>query len=208
MRITCHYGDYSEMGYIYLKPPKEEFDTNKKNRNEITKHVDTNQLNIPYITDNKIASYLDQMTVAVNTFKFDHEQGYDTEYGNDMDERGYIIGIELNLNHQRFINLIKNQAFIVIKTNWREREYHLITFDCAAEVFNTENVIYKLSDEEDAFVIVRLVEPEKLGYQYTDSKDRHPIALFKALITARDDIYPLEYLLKPDFFLQRDTILK
>jgi hypothetical protein len=145
------------------------------------------------------------MAVAANTFKVDHENGYNTEYGNDMDERGYITGIELNLNHERFIELIKNGAFKVIKTDWRDREYHLITFDITDEVFKTENVIYKLTDEGDAFVIVQLVEPEKLGYQYTDSKDRHPIALFKALISARDDIYPLEYLLRAEFFLQRDN---
>jgi hypothetical protein len=208
VRITCHYSDHSDMGYIYLKPPKEEFDANKKSKNEITKHVDSDQLNIPYVTDKNIASYLNHMAVAANTFKVDHENGYDTEYGNDMDERGYITGIELNLYHERFIELIKNEAFKVIKTDWRGREYHLITFDSAEEVFNTENVIYKLTDEEDAFVIVQLVEPEKLGYQYADSKDRHPIALFKALISAREDIYPLEYLLRAEFFLQKDNTLK
>jgi hypothetical protein len=201
VRITC----YDGMGYIYLKPPKGgKYESSK---NEITNHFKLDQLNIPYVTETKIASYLDQMTVATNTFKIDHENGYDTEYGNDMDERGYITGIELNLYHERFIELIKNEAFKVIKTDWRDREYHLITFDCADEVFKTENVIYKLTDQEDAFVIIQLVEPEKLAYQYTDSKERHPIALFKALISARDDIYPLEYLLRAEFILQRDNTL-
>jgi hypothetical protein len=82
----------------------------------------------------------------------------------------------------------------------------LITFDYADDVFKPENVIYKLTDVEDAFVIVQLVEPEKLGYQYTDENDqKRPVALFKAIISARDDIYPLEYLMKPDFILRRDT---
>lgn len=92
MRITCHYGDQSDMGYIYLKPPKEELNANKKSKNEITKHVSFDQLNIPYVTDKNIAYYLDQKNVATNIFKFDHENGYDTEYGNDRDEEGYIIG--------------------------------------------------------------------------------------------------------------------
>ncbi|CAM4341922.1 hypothetical protein L1N85_21815 [Paenibacillus alkaliterrae] len=59
-------------------------------------------------------------------------------------------------------------------------------------------------DEEDAFVVIQLEEPEKLGYTYTNIDDKHPIALFKALISARDDIYPLEYLLKPQFLLRKD----
>ncbi|QGQ97571.1 hypothetical protein EHS13_23110 [Paenibacillus psychroresistens] len=204
MRITCYYSEYSDMGYIYLKPPKIQYDEYKLSKNEITKYVDSDQLNIPYITDLEIASYLDKMTFAVNTFKADHEERYDTEYGNDMDEQGYIIGIELNLNHERFIELIKNEAFKLIKTVWRNNQYHLITFDHLENVFKQGNIIYKLTDQEDAFVIVQLVEPEKLGYQYSDSKDRHPIALFKALISARDDIYPPEYLCKEEFFLQRD----
>lgn len=54
-----------------------------------------------------------------------------------------------------------------------------------------ENVIYKLTNEEDTFVIVQLVEPGKLGFHYTDEQGRkHLIALFKGLISARDDIYP------------------
>ncbi|WP_155702675.1 hypothetical protein [Paenibacillus psychroresistens] len=187
-----------------MKPPKIQYDEYKLSKNEITKYVDSDQLNIPYITDLEIASYLDKMTFAVNTFKADHEERYDTEYGNDMDEQGYIIGIELNLNHERFIELIKNEAFKLIKTVWRNNQYHLITFDHLENVFKQGNIIYKLTDQEDAFVIVQLVEPEKLGYQYSDSKDRHPIALFKALISARDDIYPPEYLCKEEFFLQRD----
>lgn len=203
MRITCYYDHSCDMGYIYLRPPAvEKKDT--ETENELFKYLKPDQINIPYTTDQQLASHLDQMVVAPNTFKADYENGYDTEYGNDMDEKGYITGIELILYHDRFIDLVKNQAIKVIRTEWRDREFHVITFDHADNVFNSENVIYKLTDEEDAFVIVQLEEPEKLGYTYTNIDDRHPIALFKALISARDDIYPLEYLLKPQFLLRKD----
>jgi hypothetical protein len=77
----------------------------------------------------------------------------------------------------------------------------LIVFDHADDVFKPENVIYKLTDEEDAFVIVQLVEAEKLGYKHTNDTDqKRPVALFKGLISARDDIYPLEYLMKRILF--------
>jgi hypothetical protein len=193
------------MGYIKLTPPRKQFDEYEWSNNEITQHVPPDRIIIPNVTDEVVSSFLDHMTIAAHTFKDDYEKGYDTEYGNDMDNEGYITGIELTLYHDRFIDLVKNQAFKVIRTEWRNREFHLVTLDYMDEVFKPENVIYKLTDEEDAFVIVQLVKPEKLGYQYTDEADqKRPVALFKGLISARDDIYPLVYLLKPQFFLRKD----
>ncbi|MGF7050697.1 hypothetical protein J2T13_005247 [Paenibacillus sp. DS2015] len=201
MRITCFYGSSPGMGYIYLNPPAVE-QTVLESENELSKHIIPDQISIQYITDTPLAPFLDNMTVATNNFNADYEKNYDTEYGNDMDEQGYIIGIELTLDHEQFITLVKNHAFRIIQTEWRNKEFHLITFDHLVDVFKPENTIYRLTDEEDAFVIVQLVEPEKLGFHYSDEKDqKRPIALFKALISARDDIYPLEYLLKPEFIL-------
>jgi hypothetical protein len=206
LRLTCYYGSHPDMGYIYLKPPVVDQKV-PESENEIAKYMIPEQIIIPYITDSNIASDLDQMTFAADTFKTDYEKGYDTEYGNDMDEQGYITGIELTLYHDRFIDLVKNQAFKVIRTEWRNRQFHLITFDYLENVFKPENVIYKLTDQEDAFVIVTLVEPKKLGYQYTDENDqKRPVALFKALISEREDMYPLEYLTKPEFVLRKDTV--
>ncbi|NHN29626.1 hypothetical protein [Paenibacillus agricola] len=206
MKITCYYSDHSDMGYILLKPRLEDqVDEFESSKNEITHHLQPEQITIPYVTDEVVSPYLDLMTIAANTFEEDYEVGYDTEYGNDMDDEGYISGIELTLYHDRFIDLVKNQVFKVIRTEWRNREFHLITFDYADEVFKPENVIYKLTDEEDAFVIVQLIEPKTLGYQYTDENDqKRAVALFRGLISARDDIYPLEYLLKPQFLLRKD----
>ncbi|OAB41575.1 hypothetical protein PMSD_00205 [Paenibacillus macquariensis subsp. defensor] len=142
------------------------------------------------------------MTVATNTYKADLGKVFDIEYGNDMDEYGIITGIELSLNHERFINLVKNQAFKLIQTTWRNKQFHLITFDHADNIFKPENIIYKLTEEEDAFVIVELVSPEKLRYKYSTEADHiFTFASFKALISSRDDINPLEYLRKPKFIL-------
>lgn len=203
MRITCYYGNGIDMGYIYLKPGADEFDEYDLSKNEINKHVNPDQIIIPFIKDANVASYLDQMTIAANTFVEDYEIHYDTEYGNDLDEEGYITGIELTLNHDRFIDLVNNQAFKVIQTEWRNKEFHVITFDHSENVFKSENVIYKLTDKEDAFVIVKLELPKNLGFQYTED-----IALFKAFISGRNDIYPLDYLLQPDFLLLKNTSLK
>ena len=148
------------------------------------------------------------MTLAACTFKADYENGYDTEYGNDLDYEGYISGIELNLTAKEFINLIENQAFKIYRTEWKNREFHLVTFDHLENALNPENFIYKLNDKEDAFVIVKLEKPEKLGYQYTSEREKRPIALFKGLISARNDIYPLNYLMKPEFYLRKDVGLQ
>jgi hypothetical protein len=165
LKITCYYGDHSSMGYISLKPILEnQFDEYEWSKNEITQHVHPDEITIPYVTDEIVSPFLDRMAVAAHTFEEDYEEGYDTEYGNDMDDEGYITGIELTLYDDRFIDLVKNQVFKVIRTEWKNKEFHLITFDYLDEVFKPENVIYKLTDEEDAFVIVQLVKPEDEGY--------------------------------------------
>jgi hypothetical protein len=61
-------------------------------------------------------------------------------------------------------------------------------------------------DQEDAYVIVQLEDAKKLGIHYFHNDDEYPIALFKGLLSARDDIYPLEYLLNPQFVIQRDSV--
>lgn len=204
MRITCFHGNHSNMGYIYLTLPKNEYNTEYSSRNEISQYVNKEKLYIPYVTDLDITTSLVRMHVSENTFRFDYGKGYDTEYGNDMDKRGYITGIELSLTKNRFVDLVSNQAFKTIRTEWRGQEFHLITFDHLENVLYPENIIYKLNDKEDAFVIVQLSMAEDLGIRYSIETEKQPIALFQGLLSAREDIYPLEYLIKPEFFLCQD----
>ncbi|OME26359.1 hypothetical protein [Paenibacillus odorifer] len=205
MRITCFYGDHSDMGYIYLTPPIHEDKTAYWSRNEISQYVSEEKLSIPYVTDLDVTPTLIQMPVSENTFKADHGKSYDTEYGNDMDKLGYIIGIELTLAKNNFVDLVSNQAFKVIRTDWSGQEFHLITFDHLENVLHPENILYKLIDKEDAFVIIQLKKPEDLGIRYFHEEDIQPIALFKGLLSAREDIYPVEYLIKPEFFMCQDS---
>ncbi|MCQ6561488.1 hypothetical protein [Paenibacillus mendelii] len=203
MKITCYCDANASMGYIYLKPTKYATATAGSDH-ELAKYIDPNQVCIPYVTDNNLAADLDRMKIPPNTFKQDCGTAYDTEYGNDMDPQGYIIGIELTLKHQRFIELVNQQAFKVIQTHWRDWQYHVVTFDHMENVFKPGHLLYKLTNDEDAFIIVELAAPEELGITYSNMDDKRPIAIFKALISARDDIYPLEYLLKPNFVLHID----
>lgn len=72
-------------------------------------------------------------------------------------------------------------------------------FDQIENVLQSSNHIYRLTDDEDAFVIANLEHPVNL-ITY-DNKPQPPTAYFKALLTARNDIYPVEYLKDPDFVL-------
>lgn len=204
MRITCFHGNHSNMGYIYLTPPKDEFITEYSSGNEISQYVNKEKLYIPYVTNLDITASLIRMHVSEKTFRSDYGKAYDTEYGNDMDKRGYITGIELSLTKNRFVDLVSNQAFKAIRTEWNGQEFHLITFDHLENVLHSENIIYKLTDKEDAFVIVQLSKAEDLGIRYSIETEKQPIALFKGLLSAREDIYPLEYLIKPEFFMCQD----
>ncbi|UQZ34873.1 hypothetical protein C2I18_15835 [Paenibacillus sp. PK3_47] len=206
MRITCYYGKHAEMGYIYLTPPKFEYnDEAHAVRNEIFHYVSADNLRIPLVTDIDPAPALNQMKLAANTFRSDYGYGYDTEFGNDMDAQGYLKGVELTLPGKRFVDLVDKQAFKIIQTSWKGRMFHLLTLDHLANVLHPGNVLYRMSDAEDAFVIVQLSSAENAGYADPDNKaPRTPIALFKGVLSAREDIYSLDYLMKPDFFMCED----
>ncbi|WP_410514039.1 hypothetical protein PaeBR_06395 [Paenibacillus sp. BR2-3] len=204
MRITCFHGDHGNMGYIYLTTPKTEYNDAYWSRNEISQYVSKEKLSIPYVTDLDVTPTLIQMPVSENTFKADYGKSYDTEYGNDMNKLGYIMGIELTLAKNTFVDLVSTQAIKVIRTEWRGHEFHLVTFDHLENVLHPENVLYKLTDAEDAFVIVQLRKAEDLGIRYSNDSEIQPIALFKGLLSAREDVYPVEYMIKPEFFMHRD----
>lgn len=197
MRITCY---YPSMGYIYLKP-HEEPHAAKPDHNNLKDHITTDKIKIPYTSDERLEVFLNQMSLSISSFRTEQGKSYETEYGNDMDEHGYLTGIELNLSSERFIDLVSQQTIQIIKTSWREKALHLIAFDQMESVLQPYNHIYKLTDAEDTYVIVYLEKPENLGIVTFDDKPQLPIALFKAFLTTRDDIYPLEYLLKPDFVM-------
>lgn len=185
------------MGYIYLKP--DSIPTSSYENNTLDDHVPSDEINIPFHSDNKLAKALDQMVYQTNTFKKEQGISYETEYGNDVDQQGYLIGIELNLNSDTFIKHVSQQTFQIIKTQWKNKSLHLITFDDIEDVLQSNNYIYRLTDNEDTFVIAALEHRADLSHD--DENPKLPIAHIKALLTAREDIYPLEHLKEPDFIL-------
>lgn len=186
MRITC---DAScDMGYIYLMPPKRIYSNDV---NHLGKYVEQENVEIPIIWNNEISNKIDSLKLMSKTYRNAVYKYFDInmDYCNDLDNEGYIIGVELDLRKKKFIELIVNKAFSIIRGNWKNKEVCVLTLDMIDKVFSADNIIYPLNKKRDTFVIV-YIEP------------RYKIGLIKALITYRNDIYPIDYLKVPEFILR------
>ncbi|MFS0556894.1 hypothetical protein [Brevibacillus sp. 179-C9.3 HS] len=187
MIITCD--AKCSMGYIYLQEPsKEIIDYQREKDNKISRYVDPSLVHIPLVVDWNKGKLLHDMHSSTKTYKMAVGDEIDEEYHNDLDEQGYMVGIELNLSKDELVHLLENQAFVVYQTKWRGLTYHLVTLDVDHKVFDSNNVIYPLNEKQDAFVIIEITGEYQIG-------------LVKALLTRRDDVYPVEYLLAPQFIL-------
>jgi hypothetical protein len=178
MIITCD-SDCS-MGYIYLKPKK---------RSEILEGNTIEGLKtiIPLLDGTEIQKSIEKIPLITKTYyeaKIDGD--FIEEYYNDLDQDGYMIGVELTLYKKDFINKIKAQVFKIFVIEKEDKIYNFITLDDLEKVLNPSNSMYPLTKEKDCFVIVE--KKEKTGY-------------IKALISSRDDIYPLKYLITPKFII-------
>lgn len=193
MIITCE--SKTRMCYIYLQPyikNKSVYDLYKVhlNNNGLKKYVDLQTLKIPIFNSSMYQAALTQMKVCEKTYRDAsiYAKDFGEEYQNDLDESGYMVGIELNLSKDNFLDLIGHSAFQIYKFNWLNKDFIILTLDKSENVFNLNNKIYPFTDKKDAFAIVHI-------------ENKYHIGLIKGIISAREDIYPTEYLCKPDFIL-------
>ena len=189
MVITCD--NSMQMGYIYLMPNETTAEYTLE-KSDIGLYYDIKSLSIPRIKWLSLGQSLSQMRVATRTYREAVDNAFHCEYWNDLDNEGYMIGIELYLTEERFLPLVAHQAFKVYDIRWRNHDFRVLTLDAYHDVINKNNVIYPLSTEKDAFVIVAVDPLSKIGK-------------IMALISARDDLYPIEYLLKPLFMLANSS---
>lgn len=78
------------------------------------------------------------------------------EYQNDLDIKGYMEGVELNLSKKEFLTLINENAFQIFKYNWHSKDFMILTLDISKNVFHENNIIYPFSNGKDAFAIVKI----------------------------------------------------
>ena len=185
MIITCEVS--CDMGYIYLKPPFKNLLINcESNISEFYKEIIPT---IIYEKDENIATLLNCLAISNKTYSEALNNGdIDQEYQNDRDENGYITGVELDMSESKFVNLIKSNAYRIYSTNWRDKDFHMVTFNTREVVFGLDNIIYPLTKDNDSFIVVKI-------------ERKYNIGLIEALMTYRYDIYPIDYLKKPQFFL-------
>ena len=185
IRITCD--ARSSMGYIYLKPPSSLMYDGRKH--DIDSCVEGLRLKIPLIKDSFHGRIIQHFRLMDRTYKEALDNGdVDSEYCNDLDEFGYIEGIELNLHKDSFLQMIQSEAVKVFDIQWQGEQFNLVTLDLEERVFDDNNVVYPLSHKKDAYIIVNIEETYKIG-------------LIKALIFKNNGIYSIDYMMMPEFVI-------
>lgn len=197
MRISCSPGFPGSMiGSIELQPSK--FNTGVSHNSEINHHVDPDLIAIPYIEDPGFGSTFDTMKMMKGTFQEEFHVSYDVEFTIDVDNKGYITQFEHTFALERYLDLVRTQSYKVIKTNWKGHSFHVMTYSYMEEVCNPDNVIFKCNHAEDVLVVAELV-PYSVGGVVVQPNNVY--LHLRALISARDDLYPIDYMCEPDFDL-------
>lgn len=198
MIVTCE--ARTSMGYIHLMPVsnniniynlyKEHF-----NNNDLMKYLDLKLIKIPNTSNFCYADILNKMKISEKTYKeaINDAEEFGEEYQNDLDENGYMEGIELNLSKHRFLNLIQESAFRIVKHKWHNEDVIILTLEKVESVFDINNIIYPFSNKKDAFAIVHI-------------QGRYQTGLIKGIISSREDLYPVSYLCQPEFILWDNDI--
>ena len=97
MRISCSPGFPGSMiGSIDLQPTK--FNTGVSSNSEITHHINTELIAIPYIEDPEFGSYIDAMKMMKGTYKEEFHVSYDVEFTIDVDKKGYMCEPNFDLS--------------------------------------------------------------------------------------------------------------
>ncbi|MDQ7094502.1 hypothetical protein REC12_12965 [Desulfosporosinus sp. PR] len=189
MLITCD--NNMQMGYIYLMPTETTVEYTLE-ESDIGLYYDLESLSIPRIKWLGMGQVLSKMRLAVKTYREAVNNVFHCEYWNDLDGEGYMMGIELYLTEEILLPLVAHQAFKLYDVRWRNQDFRVLTLEAYLDVLDKNNVIYPLTSQKDAFVILSIDPVSK-------------VARVMALISARDDLYPVDYLQKPLFMLANSS---
>ncbi|KLU65604.1 MULTISPECIES: hypothetical protein [Desulfosporosinus] len=189
MLITCD--NNMQMGYIYLMPNDTTVEYTLE-ESDIGLYYDLKSLSIPRIKWPGMGQLLNQMRLSVKTYREAVNNVFHCEYWNDLDGEGYMMGIELYLTEDILLPLVAHQAFKLYDVRWRNQDFRVLTLDAYLDVLNKDNVIYPLTADKDVFVILS-IDPLS------------NVARVMALISGRDDLYPVDYLRQPLFILANSS---
>ena len=180
MKITSG----TKLGYIYLMP--EDYSANWQSETNIYIFRESG-VNIPFFRSNEMSDKLDEMEMVNKSFwlaKADNDIGF--YYPSDR-KGDYISGIELELPSTKFMKFIRDEVYRVFKINWLNKSFDLVLLDREKKVFSKDSVIYPLNEARDVFVII--------------AREEDDFNSIVALISSRNDIYPTDYLITPQFMV-------
>lgn len=185
MDITC---DQScDMGYIYLQ----------KNNKDYMDIYDDREL----LAANQPIEVIDNIYLKLNKLNWPDKNYQEAlkdgdfieEFQNDLDENGYMKGIELRLTEERLKTIIENFKIATFELN--KNQFYYLSFYPDQITFDSENFVYAFTEKEDVYVIIS--KSENRHYQITlgEGSSLSPqIAYVRALIFKKNSPYDIDYL--------------
>lgn len=184
MDITCD--QYCDMGYIYLKPEyRDQHNSFKLNRKINTEENTTDMANI--------ILKLNKLHWPKKLYKDALGRDFIEEFQNDLDENGYMQGIELKLPQDRLDRIVDNLK--INKFEFNNKIYYFIPFDVENRIFSKNNYAFAFSEKEDAYVITAKTGDRQYMIDIRNNKSSissKPIQI-KALIFSEDSPYDIDY---------------
>lgn len=185
MDITC---DQScDMGYIYLQ----------KNNKDYMDIYDDREL----LAANQPIEVIDNIYLKLNKLNWPDKKYRDAlkdgdfieEFQNDLDQDGYMKGIELRLTEERLKIIIENFKIATFELN--NTQFNYLSFYPDQMTFDPENRVYALTEKEDVYVIVSKSEDRHYQITLGEGSSLTPkIAYVRALIFKDDSPYDIDYL--------------
>ncbi len=196
MDILC---DQScNMGYIYLY----------KNKKGIIENYDESTL----IASNQPVEVIENIYLKLNRLNWPDKKyvqaledgDFIEEFQNDIDEEGYMTGIELELTEERLQDLIENFKIATFELNGKQFYYAAFSSDEA--VFYKNNYVYPFTENEDAFIIVNRSEDRKFQINIGEGTSlSNRIAYVRAIIFSEDSPYDVDYLKQLKLYRSTDN---
>ena len=148
MLITCD--NNMQMGYIYLMPNETTADYNLE-KSDIGLYYDVTSLSIPRIKWLSLGQSLSQMRLSTKTYIEAVDNAFHCEYWNDLDNEGYMIGIELYLTEERLLPLVAHQAFKLYDIRWRNQDFRVLYLGTAIMTFSIRTMLFIPYPQKDVF---------------------------------------------------------
>ncbi|ADQ14610.1 hypothetical protein [Halanaerobium hydrogeniformans] len=184
MDITCDQD--CDMGYIYLK------ESYSGNYEQFKLKETISQQNIDN-TINNIYLQLNRLNWPKKTYRKALNDGdFIEEFQNDLDENGYMKGIELKLTSKKLKEIVDNLEISTFE--FANSQFYYIPLARKDEIFSDKNFIYPFSKAEDAYVILSISKQSRYEINKDGGKTNvYAVAYIKAIMFTDKSPYDINY---------------